>query len=479
MTSIGLVWMRVDLRLADNPAIFAASTQCDRILPIYIYNPEEDKDWPLGAASLWWLHQSLKSLNQDLSALGSRLIIKRGNALQTLLSLAEKTGASRVYWNRRYDPSGWARDKQLEQALKAKGLEVHTFNAYLLHEPQMVRSSSGQPFRVFTPFWNHLKPIIQPITCVDKPKRLTFTSQPIHSEALETLNLEPKIDWASGMRGLWQPGENGAQLKLDEFLKNGLGRYDRGRNHPDQNGVSMLSPHIHFGEISPKQIWLKVQSQSLHGQSAFARNVYLKELGWREFAYHVLFNFPSTSNKPLRNQFENFGWLKNTDSLRRWQKGQTGFPIIDAGMRQLWRTGWMHNRVRMIAASFLTKDLLQSWLDGAVWFWDTLVDADLASNTLGWQWSAGCGADAAPYFRIFNPVLQGEKFDPEGNYVRRWVPELGKLPNEWVHKPWQAPPAILERAQITLGQTYPVPIVDHAWARRRALEAFAELKHSV
>ncbi len=468
---LSIVWFRFDLRLHDNQALFHAVAQSKQIVPVYIWSPEEEGSWIPGAASRWWLHQSLDRLGAALRKCGSRLLIRAGSAQEVLRSLVKETDAQCVFWNRRYDPCGVRQDKEVELALRACGVAVETFNANLLHEPQRLRTRDGNPFRVFTPFWNQFSATLEPVVPVRKPTLVAFPDQEIDSLPLEQLSLEPAIDRAAGMRACWSPGEAGAEAKLKQFLTGALPQYSAGRDRPDQDGVSMLSPHLHFGEIGPRQIWHAVQELPVMMSARESRAAYLRELGWREFAQYILFHFPGTADHPLRVQFERFPWSNNYDLLRVWQQGQTGYPIVDAGMRQLWQTGWMHNRVRMIVASFLTKDLLISWTHGARWFWDTLVDADLGSNTLGWQWAAGCGADAAPYFRIFNPVLQGEKFDPSGEYVKRWVPELAALPVLWIHKPWKAPADVLLAAKVELGLTYPKPVIDHSWARKRALDS--------
>lgn len=474
--SIGIMWFRLDLRLSDNPSLMAATTENTRVVPLYIWSPAEDGEWSPGAASRWWLHQSLERLDKDLKKLGSRLIVRAGNSLTVLRLMIAETGASSVYFSRRYEPSASARDEKVQAALLSDGVEVKTYNAHMLFEPSQVHNKEGNAFRVFTPFWNHCSLHLEPASVIGRPKAIIVPDGLSQSVPLDRLKLEPTTDWASGLRECWTPGEHGAHARLKHFADGALPEYTTGRDRPDQDGVSMISPHLHFGEISPRQIWQAVRQLRTDALQKQSIDIYLKELGWREFAHHVLFHFPHTSDHPLREQFKYFPWSDHRDALKQWQKGQTGYPIVDAGMRQLWQTGWMHNRVRMIVASFLTKDLLISWTHGAKWFWDTLVDADLASNTLGWQWAAGCGADAAPYFRIFNPQLQGEKFDPDGAYVRRWVPELRHLPTKLIHKPWKSSPAELFSAGVELGRSYPVPIIEHSVARRRALAAFAELK---
>ncbi|HEX5220887.1 MAG TPA: deoxyribodipyrimidine photo-lyase [Verrucomicrobiae bacterium] len=478
MTS--LIWLRIDLRLADNPALHAAVQRGGAIVPAFIYAPEEEAPWSPGGASRWWLHQSLKSLDVSLRALGSRLVIRRGPSLRTLRALLKETRATAVYWNRRYEPALIERDKQIKEALRADGVEVEIFNAALLHEPWTIQNQRGRPFQVFTPFWKHCLNKPDPVPPLTAARKLVTPDKWPQTLALEELELQPKIDWAEGMRRTWQPGEAGAQAQLKSFLSSALGNYSQGRNRPDLTGTSRLSPHLHFGEISPRQIWHAVRKR---GESkrikGWRDSQFVSELGWREFAHHLLYYFPDTPTEPLRENFRRFPWRKDPAFLECWQKGRTGYPIVDAGMRELWATGWMHNRVRMIVASFLVKDLLLSWREGAAWFWDTLVDADLAQNTLGWQWTAGCGADAAPYFRVFNPVSQGEKFDAKGGYVRKWCPELSRLPDEWLHKPWRAPTEVLTKAGVRLGRDYPEPVVIHAIAREVALEAYAKLKRQM
>jgi deoxyribodipyrimidine photo-lyase len=474
---VSLVWFRNDLRIADQPALQAAVARGGVVIPVYLHAPEEEAPWSPGGASRWWLHQSLRSLGATLESLQSRLIIRAGNSLEQLQALVKETGASAVFWNRRYEPVVTARDTAIKAKLRAAGLLVESFNGALLHEPWTVQNQSGKPFQVFTPFWKHCLAKPDPAAPLAAPAKLNSPSRWPKSVSLAELELEPKIKWAEGMRAAWQPGEAGAKKQLDRFLGAAFADYTDKRNRPDLMGTSRLSPHLHFGEISPRQVWHAVQRHAEKNNFASWRtSQYLAEVGWREFAHHLLHHFPHTPTEPLREDFKKFPWRKDAEFLRAWQKGQTGYPIVDAGMRELWTTGWMHNRVRMIVASFLVKDLLLSWRDGAVWFWDTLVDADLAQNTLGWQWTAGCGADAAPYFRVFNPRSQGEKFDPHGAYVRKWCPELARLPDEYLHQPDQAPPEILGRAGVVLGETYPAPIVNHAIAREVALEAFAKLK---
>jgi len=475
-----LVWFRQDLRLADNPALSTAVARGGPVVPLYVWAPEDDGPWPPGGASRWWLHQSLAQLDADLRARGSRLVIRRGPSAAALAAVLAETGADAVFWNRRYEPAIIARDTDIKASLRAAGVLVETFNSALLFEPWTLETRAGKPFQVFTPFWKACLASTPPLAPIAPPPALPAPPGWPKSLPLGALGLEPTVDWAAGMRTAWTPGEAGAQTQLSRFLAAAAAGYADDRDRPDRAGTSRLSPHLHFGEIGPRQIWQAVRAHAAaepgHGRGAEG---YLREIGWREFAHHLLFHFPRTTAEPLRPEFSAFPWAANEPARRAWGKGRTGYPLVDAGMRELWTTGWMHNRVRMVVASFLVKDLRLPWQDGAAWFWDTLVDADLANNTLGWQWSAGCGADAAPYFRIFNPVSQGEKFDPDGAYVRHWVPELRRLPATWIHKPWLAPVDVLTEAGVVLGRTYPYPIVDHAAARDAALAAFATIRKGV
>jgi deoxyribodipyrimidine photo-lyase len=479
-----LVWFRQDLRLRDNAALAAALALGVPLIGVYVWDEAGDGRWPPGAAARWWLHHALASLEASLRERGSRLILARGRSLDVLRALSKSTGAGTVFWNRRYEPAGIARDRAAKAALAAAGLEVKSFNSALLFEPHTVANKSGGPFQVFTPYWRHCLELP-----VAPPVRLPAGNFPApaawpRSVPLREFGFLPRIPWDAGFYEAWQPGEAGAAQRLKRFVSASIAGYNEGRDRPDLDGTSMLSPWLHCGELGPRQVWAAVQASAqqtgVFPPSNGAR-VFLKELGWREFAHHLLFHFPSTPEQPLRPEFQRFPWAEDRGGVRRkaWQAGMTGYPIVDAGMRQLWRSGWMHNRVRMIVASFLIKHLMISWTEGAAWFWNTLVDADLASNTLGWQWSAGSGADAAPFFRIFAPVRQGLKSDPDGAYVRRWVPELARLPAAFIHAPWEAPTEVLAAAGVVLGATYPRPIVDHATARAAALGAFQRMRGGV
>ncbi len=476
-----LLWFRRDLRLADNPALAAAVARGGPIVPVYILDDADAGDWAPGGASRWWLHGSLEALDGDLRRLGcGGLVLRRGPAEQAIHALAAETDAEAVFWNRCYEPWAVQRDVRLKADLRRQGLEARSFNATLLREPTDLANQQGEPYRVFTPFWKALRAGASPPDPIPAPGRLAALDKPPAGDALASWALRPTSpDWAGGLRDRWTPGEAGAQARLAEFLDDGLLAYRERRDLPGEAGTSRLSPHLHFGEIGPWQVWRAATTAALaKGGDPFPAGVetFLSEVAWREFSAHLLFHMPTLPTAPLRPEFERFPWRADARGLRAWQRGRTGYPIVDAGMRELWATGWMHNRVRMIVASFLIKDLLIHWREGEAWFWDTLVDADLASNAASWQWVAGSGADAAPYFRVFNPVTQGEKFDPRGRYVRRWVPELARLPDSLIHAPWTASTAELSAANVVLGRDYPRPIVDHAAARLRALEALDAMK---
>jgi deoxyribodipyrimidine photo-lyase len=465
-----LLWFRQDLRLADNPALIAAAERDGPVVAAYVLDDDAPGKWKMGGASRWWLHHSLKSLAADLTRLGIPLVLRRGPAKAVIPELAEQIGAGAVFWNRCYEPFAVARDTEIKSALTGAGVTVESFGATLITEPWTVKTQSGTPFRVFTPFWNAVQKDRQPAKPQGAPKH-DQAPQPVPGDALDDWHLLPtRPNWAAGFAEAWTPGEAGAQRQLKTFIEDALHDYPTTRNLPGTPGVSRLSPYLHWGEISVRQVWHAID---LH---AGGDRAYLRELVWRDFAYQLLWQFPGLPEKPFHEEFQAFPWRKDASALKAWQTGQTGYPLVDAGMRQLWATGWMHNRVRMVVASFLVKHLLLPWAAGEDWFWDCLVDADLANNAMNWQWVAGSGADAAPYFRIFNPVLQGEKFDKDGAYVRRWIPEIARLPDRWLHKPWLAPAGILAKAGIQLGTTYPQPIVDHDTARHRALDALKSIQ---
>ena len=474
MPAPAIVWFRLDLRLADNPALEAAVKHGGPVIPVFIHDPEAEGSWQPGGASDWWLHHALEDLDAQLTKAGSPLVIRQGDSLKELQNLVKETGAELVVWNRRYEPAVIARDTLVKTKLRNGGLKAESFNGNLLHEPHQIKNLSGNPFQVFTPFWKNCQANLKFGEPLKAPRKLTAPDKAPKSAALKDLSLLPKIKWDVQMCTAWNPTRAGAEKRLKDFVAKAVKAYPTDRDIPKIDGTSMLSPYLHFGQISPLEIVDVVRSAGALGTKGGDK--FVAEVGWREFGYHLLHHFPETTDRPLRREFEQFPWAPDKKLLRAWQRGRTGYPVVDAGMRQLWATGWMHNRVRMIAASVLVKHFLQPWQAGAKWFWDTLVDADLASNTLGWQWAGGCGADAAPYFRVFNPVLQGLKFDPDGAYVRRWVPELAKVPDEWIHEPWNAPMHVLAEAGVTLGKDYPAPLVSLEAGRDRALAAFKELR---
>ncbi|MEO6801385.1 MAG: deoxyribodipyrimidine photo-lyase [Rhodanobacter sp.] len=469
--STALVLFRRDLRLADNPAWSAACTEHAQVLPVFIHS-DEGRLWSAGAASRWWLHHSLAALDQRLRDAGARMHLCRGEPLEMLRVLIAGSGACAVYWNRLYEPGTIADDTRIKSALQEDGVVVHSHNAALWCEPWQIATQQGQPYKVFTPYWRNLRPQLHPTEPLPAPRMPGCCELPC-GLPLEALELLPNHPWAGGLDDGWQPGETGAQELLEIFGDDAVGAYARARDLPARHGTSRLSPHLHFGEISPRQIHVELDRRA-RGTDAKRRpdlEPYLRELGWREFAHHLLYHFPHTPTENFNPRFNDFPWAPaDQPRIERWQQGRTGIPLVDAGMRELWHTGWMHNRVRMVVGSFLTKNLRQHWQHGARWFWDTLVDADLANNTLGWQWVAGCGADAAPYFRVFNPVTQAKKFDPDGVYLRRWLPELADAPVALLHEPWKDE-ALLKRAG------YPAPMVDLGQSRRQALHAYEQVRH--
>jgi Deoxyribodipyrimidine photolyase len=477
-----LLWFRQDLRLADNPALAAAPARGGAVVPVFVLDEAGEGRWAPGGASRWWLRRSLAALDAELRRRGSRLVFARGETGAELRRLAKATRADAVYWNDRYEPAVRARDAALKTTFEAEGLEARSFNGALLFSPDLVRNKRGGPFLVFTPFWRHCTGLRFPGPAGGDVSAIPAPARWPKGVGLEELGPARYIRRDAGPAKIWTPGEAGARARLGEFLKGGaIHAYDERRDSPGESGTSRLSPHLHWGEIGPRQVVAAVRAlgkaAGLDPVSNGAR-VFLAGLGWREFAHHLLYHFPDTPERPLRAEFGRFPWAEDAEGrkLRAWREGRTGYPIVDAGMRELRATGWMHNRVRMIAASFLAKHLRLPWQAGAAWFWDTLVDADLADNTLGWQWTAGCGADAAPYFRVFSPVAQGERFDAAGRYVRAWVPELAKLPDNYIHSPWAAPGEALTEAGVRLGETYPRSMVDHAAARAEALAAFKTLR---
>jgi deoxyribodipyrimidine photo-lyase len=465
-----IVWFRADLRVADHPALHVAAETGRPLIAVFVLDEAGPRS--LGAASRWWLHHSLQGLKNELAELGIELVLRRGDAVDVLSELIETTGATTVVFSRAYEPGAVRQETRLNEELGER-VELRRRAGSLLFEPEQIASGSGKPYRVFTPFWKACVASAAPRSPLPAPTSLTPVEGSVPaSESLSDWQLLPtKPDWSGGIAEAWTPGSACAARQLEQFTEDALTNYAADRDRPDLPGTSRLSPHLRFGEISPRQVWHAIDATS----DGKGKQAYLRELGWRDFSHHLLFHWPDMADKPLRPEFEKFPWRDDEDALLAWQQGRTGYPIVDAGMRQLWHTGWMHNRVRMAAASFLVKHLLLPWQAGERWFWDTLVDADPANNTAGWQWVAGCGADAAPFFRIFNPILQGERFDPQGNYVRRWIPELADLPDKLVHQPWEA--SKKQREASGIGTDYPMRLVEHGKARQRALDAFEKIKN--
>ena len=466
-----IVWFRRDLRLADNLALCKAVETGAPVICLYIREPGDGLAGANGAAQAWWLHHSLTALDASLKTRANGLVTMTGDPRHLIEWIVEKTGAEAVFWNRRYDGPGRELDSEIKARLKQKGVRVESSPGFLLHDPMVLKTKQGKHFSVYTPFWKAFEAGYQPPESIAAPERIRFGDFDLDVEPIGTWKLLPaKPNWAKGFERLWKPGEEGALALLRSFVRDRLNAYGERRDFPGESHTSRLSPHLAFGEVSPHAIWRAIQSPKRASDSEDDTR-FRKEIVWRDFAWHTLFHNPRLDSINLDRRFDSFAWRKDEKKLEAWQRGLTGYPVVDAGMRELWQTGTMHNRVRMITASFLIKDLLIDWREGERWFRDTLLDADAASNPFNWQWVAGCGADASPFFRIFNPVLQGEKFDADGDYVRRWCPELGRLPKAFTHKPWEAPGDILRKAGITLGETYPTPIVDHGKARDAALAA--------
>ena len=466
---IGIHWFRFDLRLNDNPSLQQLSKVVDSVLPIYIF----DENIEIGQASMCWLEKSLLKLNDELQKLKSRLYFFKGDPKKILDEIINNKNISHVYWNRLYDKKSIERDKNIKSFLIQKSITSKTFNGYLLNEPWNIKNKSGSFFKVFTPFWKtnfeslkdkKLKNI-SPIKVTFCRKKLTFNKYEFK------LNM-PKKKWMNKILSHWEVGEQYAKIKLNNFIKSKLNNYGSGRDRPDIEFTSRLSAHLHFGEISPMRIFTDVMNSKIDGEN---KQKYLSEIGWRDFSYNLLFNYPEMTELPIQSKFLKFPWLKNNNSFKKWKAGDTGVPIVDAGMKELYEMGWMHNRVRMIVGSFLTKNLLIHWKNGEKWFFDTLVDADIGSNAAGWQWISGSGADASPFFRIFNPILQGKKFDPKGDYVRKYIPSLNKIPDKFIHSPWEMTSDDQKKYNFILGKDYPLPIVDLGETRKRALAAFKTL----
>lgn len=480
-----VVWLRKDLRLEDHAGFAHAIEHGYQIIPIFIWDKAEHR-WQDGSASQWWLHHALVDLQEQIEELGGKLMTHRlensedaagrGKFFAEVVDIFREYGADVICWGRRYEPEIIERDKRLKSYLTEQGYEVKSFNTHLLLEPHTIQNKSGSHFKVFTPYWKHcLTHSIDPVTEIttEEWSQVRWTEDQSAS-SIDGLKLLPEIPWDKDFYQYWKPTRGAGLERLAEMVESKANRYDGARDIPSIDGTSQLSPYLQWGQISAREIY-----------HAFGKSYndtvekgYLRQLFWREFSYHLLFHAPHSPERPLRPEYESFPWEKNEQYLKAWQKGETGFPIVDAGMRQLWQTGWMHNRVRMIVGSLLVKHLLQDWREGASWFWDTLVDADLANNTMGWQWIGGCGADASPYFRIFNPIIQGEKFDPDGKYVREFCPELNDVPDKYLHKPWEMPELELIAAGVVLGKTYPQPIISHEKGREKALKAYGEYKAS-
>lgn len=459
-----LVWFRYDLRLHDNPALTHAINESDRIIPLYIYDVNNQYQWMPGRAQQWWLSQSLSSLQKDLKSKNGSLIIKSGDPLKILLNIVKEQGVKKIFWNKLYEPVLIQRDRAIKKELEKQAVEVIESEGYLLTNPEKIQNKTGGQYKVYTPYWNECRRVIKTKPVLIAPKEILVAD--LESEKIKTVN---DVDYSA----YWEPGEQGAEKKLSEFLSDGLNDYSSSRDIPSLLGTSNLSPHLHFGEISPMQVWSSLEGYSAtHRVNQKSVDTFLSQIGWREFSYYLLFHFPSLPEKNLRSEFDRFAWENDKSLLKKWQEGQTGFPIIDAGMRELLITGTMHNRVRMLSASFLIKDLLIHWTEGEAWFWDHLMDADLANNAASWQWVAGSGTDAAPYFRIFNPILQAKKFDPYGEYIKKWIPELKNLPAQYIADPSSAPEDVLLQANVILGKTYPKRIIDHDVARKRALDNY-------
>ncbi len=474
-----VVWFRDDLRIADHPAFFHAAKSGEPIMALYILDEKSDGLRPLGSAQKWFLYHALKSLDESLGKIGGCLHLRSGKSREIIREIINNENIGAVHWNRRCGKAELEIDAGLKAELQSVGVVVNSFQGNLLHEPYTTKTGSGGPYRVYSPFWRSLIASGEPRAPFPAPEEIISYNPRNAALPLDALQLLPTSpDWAKGWSRIWNPSEKGAAERFDDFVANGIHGYKEGRDFPDRDNISRLSPFLRFGLISPYQVWHGIRHhEAADTVSNTDSEKFLKELAWREFSYHLLFHFPDIGWKNFQERFDEFPWRADGhEHLEAWQRGMTGYPIIDAGMRELWQTGYMHNRVRMVVGSFLVKHLLIDWRQGEKWFWDTLVDGDPANNPASWQWIAGCGADAAPYFRVFNPMLQGNKFDSDGEYVRKYVPELSKLPNQFIHAPFDVQPEILKQYGVTLGKTYPHPIVDHTRGRDRALEAFKELK---
>ena len=475
-----IVWFRKDLRLHDHPALWEAAQQ-GKVIPIFIWSEEEEREYAMSEASQWWLHHSLLALEKKLKSHGVTLILRRGSSLEQLASICKQTEADAVFFSERYEPSISRRDGAIAKQLLSYVSEVRSFSSSLLFPPGDLWNQKNEPYKVFTSFWKRTmrESVNRPLPI---PENMVPYDEAIPSLQVEGLGLLSENTWHEKFHAYWEPGEEGAISRWQQFVDEGLSRYVVDRDIPSADSVSLLSPHLAWGDISARSIWYaakRLHDEETEEYRQSSIEAFLRQLIWREFAYHQLIHFPRILHDPLREKFKEFPWQGSDEGLSKWQKGLTGYPLVDAGMRQLWETGAMHNRVRMVVASFLVKHLLISWVEGSDWFQKNLVDFDAASNAMGWQWVAGSGIDAAPYFRIFNPIIQSQKFDADGLYIRKWIPELAEIPSTYIHEPWKAPANVLLEAGIVLGETYPFPIIDHSFARIRALEGYAQVKNNV
>ena len=470
--NIGIFWFRQDLRIQDNLALYEIAKECEYIVPIYIY----DDNLHIGSASKWWLEKSLNSLNDSLNHKKSKLFYFKGSPEDIILNIISQLNITHIFWNRLYDSYSIKRDSEIKKKLISKKILCKSYRGSVIKEPWNIKNKSGSFFKVFTPFWNSCLDEMHEIKLLDSQIKIKLPNNlNLNNIEIKNIKLFPqKSNWIKMLNECWDPGEKKAIKILNDFKKNSLNNYDEGRDRPDQNFTSKLSPYLHFGEISPERIYKEIFDQKIQKNSS--KKKYLAEIGWREFSYNLIYHYPDMQYKPIQQKFSKFPWVKNNKHLNAWKEGVTGIPIVDAGMRQLYKIGWMHNRLRMIVGSFLCKNLLIHWTQGEKWFFDTLVDADIASNSAGWQWIAGCGADAAPYFRIFNPILQSQKFDPNGEYIKEYVPELRNIPLNLIHTPWKMTIDEQKNYKLIIGKNYPKPIIDLGVSRDRALRAFQNLK---
>ncbi|ATP41329.1 deoxyribodipyrimidine photolyase [Solibacillus sp. R5-41] len=475
-----IVWFRKDLRLHDNPALWNAAQQ-GMVIPVYIWSEEEEREYATSEAARWWLHHSLIALEKKLKTHGWTLILRKGSSFAQLTSIIKQTQADAIFFGERYEPSIIRRDRTITSDLLSQVSEVRSFSSNLLFTPMDLLNQKNEPYKVFTSFWKRAirELVSRPLPI---PVNIAPYAKPISSLQVEELGLLPTKTWHEKFHKHWKPGEEGAIARWEQFVEKGLNYYVEKSDIPSALAVSLLSPHLVWGDISVRSVWYSAKRLTDEEPEKYMNSsidAFLRQLIWREFAYHQLIHYPTMIHDPLREKFKLFPWQGTEEEMKKWQKGMTGYPLVDAGMRELWETGALHNRVRMVVSSFLVKHLLISWVDGSKWFQETLVDFDAASNAMGWQWVAGSGIDAAPYFRIFNPIIQSQKFDADGQYIRKWLPEIANIPSKYIHEPWKAPAHILLEAGVVLGKTYPLPIIDHSFARIRALEAYKEVKNEM